>query len=314
MAAPISLSLLRALSAVDLILDTVAYVDQLEIVFHPKLPGYLYHKLTRLNGSAPFPRRRSNAQKLPPRMRGGSVWVLMQPTAEVLHCLRRHSYYRYGKKTDHPIFSVSRVDIAIDFVTASRPDAEVVGSFVETCFLLKWHGARRTNSVGATVYSSIDKTTRNVALYPDRPSKTGLGPCAHLELRFFSVGTCRRLGLNKMRHLASGINAMTLLEEQTRLAFMDDAGFGRFVESRARELKKTNKRFAGKSLPEVRRMLERIFAVIIQNESRSPALGSLAGARIQDIYDAFKKIRGRITPIMWDEVTSPPRWVHNKRR
>ncbi|ESX88687.1 hypothetical protein X756_09855 [Mesorhizobium sp. LSHC412B00] len=233
-----SIPLLRELAAADSIIDTVAYIDQLEIVFYPKLPGYLYRELRRLNGSAPFPRRRNNAQKLPPRMRAGSVWVLMQPTAAALSYLDKNTHYSYGQTSVRPIFSVARVDIAVDFITRSKRHAGLAGSLLENCFLQKFHGARRTNSVAATVYTSINKTTRNVTMYSDRPSKTGLGPCAHLELRFFSVGTCQRVGLNNLRRLASGINAMTLLEDQSRLGFMDDAGFGRFVESRARELKK----------------------------------------------------------------------------
>jgi hypothetical protein len=107
---------------------------------------------------------------------------------------------------------------------------------------------------------------------------------------------------------------MALLDHETRLVFVDQDAFDRFLERTACAVKRqprNNSKIRDASVPEAKRMLDRIFAPMIQNEHSSPEPGSIEGATAQDIYDKFKNFRRRMIPIKWEEFTEPPRWVHN---
>ncbi|WP_150129036.1 hypothetical protein [Rhizobium phaseoli] len=305
------MKIINALCVADRIVDVVAYADHIECVFFPAILPHVRSKLRRLNGGGVFLRRPKRGRKLRPGERQGQVYVIVQPTPSALRYLARQRYLRLGSKTNQPSFSVYRVDIAIDFITETIADATSVGQFLTRRVLHKWHRDRRTNQSGETYYASRAGVPRNLAIYSDRPSKTGLGPCAHLELRFRTLARCRASKLDDLNQLAQGLNAFELLRREVRLAYIDQNAFDRFLEKTACGVKRAGGRYRETDLAEVVATLGRLFAPMIQNAENMPSPGSIEGVRAQDLYDAFKKSRSRFIAIEWEEFSDPPRWVAN---
>lgn len=306
-----SMGIIDALCAADHIVDVVAYVDQVECVFFPAILPHVRSKLRQLNDGRVFLRRPNRRRKLRPGERQGQVCVILQPTPAALRYLARQRHLCLGSQTNQPTFSVYRVDIAIDFITKTIAGATAAGQFLTSCVLHKWHRDRRTNQSGNTYYASRAGVPRNLAIYSDRPSKTGLGPCAHLELRFRTMARCRTSKLDDLDQLAQGLNALELLRREVRLAYVDQLAFDGFLEKTARGVKRTYRRYRDTDLAEVVATLGRIFAPMTQNAEYMPDPGSVRNVRAQDLYDAFKKFRTRFIAIDWEEFSDPPRWIAN---
>lgn len=311
----VSMGVINALRVADRIIDVVAYVDHIEVVFFPAILSHVRSKLRQLNGGEErvFMRRPNRSRKPRPRERQGQVWVIVQPTPAALRYLARQRYLYLGSQTNRPTFTVYRVDIATDFITKTIADATDVGQFLTRCVLHKWHGGKRSNQSGNTYYSSRAGVPRNLAIYADKPSKTGLGPCAHLELRFRTMQRCKSSKVDDLDQLADGLNVFALLRHETRLRWFDQNTFDRFLDKTARNLKRRNRKYCDTSLPDMVAMLGRVFAPMIQNAEHTPEPGSIKNVRGQDLYDASPRIRTRMTAIEWEEFTESPRWLANRR-
>jgi hypothetical protein len=64
-------------------------------------------------------------------------------------------------------------------------------------------------------------------------TKTGQGPCCHVELRFTRAEACRRAGLD-LNHLLDGPDVSWLLDSQARIAPIDRKKLDRAIERKAR--------------------------------------------------------------------------------
>lgn len=309
-----TMKIINALCVAERIVDVVAYVDQIECVFFPAVLPHVRSKLHQLNGGRVFLRRPKRGRKLRPGERSGQVCVILQPTPAALRYLARQRYLRLGLPAGQPTFSVYRVDIAIDFITKTIADATAVGQFLTRSTLHKWHRDRRTNQSGDTYYASRAGVPRNIAIYSDKPSKTGLGPCAHLELRFRTMARCRASKLDDLDQLAHGLNALDLVRREVRLAYVDQLAFDRFLEKTACDVKRAGGRYRDTDVAEVVATLARLFAPMIQNAEYMPDPGSVRNVPAQDVYDAFKKFRTRLIAIDWEEFSDPPRWIANRRQ
>ncbi len=311
-----SMEIIKALRVADHIVDVVAYVDHVECVFFPTIQPHVKDELLRLNGGKEqvFERLPERGRKLRPKEQKGQVWVILQPTPEALRYLARQRYLdNSGSQTNRPTFTVYRVDIAIDFITKTIAAATAVGLFLARCVLHKWHGRKRSNQSGDTYYSSRAGVPRNLAIYSDRPSKTGLGPCAHLELRFRTMARCRASNVDDLDQLAEGLNAFALLRHEARLAWFDQNTFDRFLEKTARAVKRSNRKYCDTDVGGIVAMLGRVFAPMMQNAEHTPEPGSVKNVRGQDLYDACRRFRTRMTAIDWEEFTDSPRWLANRR-
>lgn len=311
-----SMNIISALAVADRIVDVVAYVDHIECVFFPAMLPHVKSKLRQLNGGEArvFLRHANRGRKPRPGERQGQVWVILQPTPAALRYLARQRYLHLGSRTNRPTFSVYRVDIAIDFVTKTIADAWAVGQFLIRCVLHKWHGDKRSNQSGDTYYSSRAGAPRNLAIYSDKPSKTGLGPCAHLELRFRGLARCRSSKVDDLDQLAKGLDAFALLRHETRLRWFDQNTFDSFLEKTARAVKRRSRRYCDTNLADMVAMLGRVFAPMIQNAEHTPEPGSIKNVRGQDLFDASSRFRTRMIDIKWEEFTGSPRWIANRRQ
>src|SRR5579863_3280776 len=98
-------------------------------------------------------------------------------------------------------YIISRTDVAFDFVVASRDAANGLQRFLEHHLTQPWRGKRRTHSDFTTLYFGEKITSRNVAIYSDKPSKITGGHCTHVELRYWHAASCRRIGIETAEDL-----------------------------------------------------------------------------------------------------------------
>lgn len=304
MTTDVTLSVIKALCAADLVIDTVAYVDTVELVFFPRLPRVLYRRMKALNDGRLKPRRRKKQTRRYPKF--GSVWVLRQPTREVL----RYAAKLRRKQTG--LFDVCRVDIAVDFICRTKRDAAEVDQFLQKHLRQKWHGKARMKIVGYSTYSRPATKARNYSHYSDKPSKVTGQPCAHLELRFRTVRKCREQGFGDLSVLANGMDVLPLLKRETCLELIVPKRFDRFLERSARAVKRANRRFDHWPVDDVREWLAVLFAHIMQNEQGTVEPGRVEGIHVQDAHDSFKKLRRTLVRMEWDEFTDPPQWMHRR--
>jgi hypothetical protein len=210
--------------------------------------------------------------------------------------------------------TICRVDISIDLICSSPGQATKAVDFLDKALLQRWHGKRRKNRFENTTYfSKKRRTTRNVAVYGDKPSKTGNGPCAHLELRFISADACRRAGMGEPTCFLAGIDVLGLLKHQTWLARLDARRFERQIEKMACDyLRKraVQRRLASSAstFSTVEGLTRRTKSLIIRAcSSEGSSLGDLINS--QELVERRPALRDCLSPIAWEEVIPPPEWV-----
>lgn len=92
-------------------------------------------------------------------------------------------------------YLVNRIDIAVDFITASREAADELREFLNRHLTQRWHGKRRRITVEGTIYFSRAWRRRNIALYNLREAPH----TCHLETRLYGAQTLRRYGIRSLR-------------------------------------------------------------------------------------------------------------------
>jgi hypothetical protein len=124
----------------------------------------------------------------------------------------------------------------MDFICRDRKHADLATSFLTRGVLQKWHRrAHRPQLYSNTRYWKKDrKSPRNIALYGDRKSKTGLGSCSHFELRFTGAAACKRAGVGELLDLIAGIDPLKLLNRQARISCIDPKRLDRAIDRIAR--------------------------------------------------------------------------------
>lgn len=295
-------SAISALVAADLVYDPISYLDTLEIVVFPRTTAGFRDALQKLNQGRT--KRRGRRGRRRQFRRRGEVWVLRQPTRALL------SFLTQAKLNNSWSFEVARVDIAVDFQTETPVDAQKVKSFLQHHMRQKWHGKAPATTYQNTTYGGPAAKRRNYAIYADKASKVTGCPCAHLELRFRSFQRCRKKRFDDLNNLASGINAMKLLEEETCLEIIVPDRFDRFLEQVARATKRANRGMAHWLLDDVREKVARVIARILHNDVETVSPGSVEGVHVQDAHDRLKTLRRSFVRLEWHEFTDPPRWVH----
>lgn len=202
--------------------ETVAYLDTLKFWRKRLPPNDVLGLLRLLFGPRLF---------IEDHYRGPFLWWLIsinQPTPDELAYI--------SELPDK--WPICRADIAVDFICANQSDARRAETFLKRHVVQKWPGKRRHNEEYSTTYRSINKATaRNIAMYADKPSKTGLGPCAHFELRFSTAKACRRARVDDLRRLMNGIDALAMLKHETRLVWIDRLHLNRLIEKLATDIK-----------------------------------------------------------------------------
>jgi hypothetical protein len=210
--------------------------------------------------------------------------------------------------------TICRVDISVDLICAGRAESAKAVSFLDKFLLQPWHGKRRKNRFRNTTYLSRERrTARNVAVYGDRPSKTGNGPCAHLDLRFIGAEACRRAKLGDPTCFLAGIDVLGLLKHQTKLAQLDPRRLDRQIEKMARDY--LRKRAAQRRLASLAPTFNTVEGLRRRTKSlitrpclsEDSSLGDLINS--QELVERRPALRDCLSPIAWEEVTPPPEWL-----
>lgn len=288
------------------ILDTVAYVDTVEIIVEFPLPGGLLRKLRRLARKRMTVRDATRPDRSDPktRHRYGKIIALAQPTTDEFELVLAHCGNSY---------QVCRVDVAYDFHPPSANQATNCGLYLNRHGFQKWRGrTRRHNRTENVAYwSRIKRTTRNIALYYDQLSRKNGSPCTHWELRFITADACRRAGLSDLSELLGGINAMELLKHQTALMTIDRRRFFRWTEQEALRLKNSNRRaFEKWTVPYLQNRVHGIIFAALQDETFTPDETTIHTVKSQEIHDRVRLARKAMVKVKkWEELTRTPRWL-----
>ena len=273
---------------------TVAYVDTIRLFYRGMFPEDQLSWLRARFGRRMF----LKSWKAP--VRGGHV-TLHQPDVESLERLRA-----IAKRP----FVVNAVHIAVDFICPDQEQAKLAALFLGRAAVQKWH--RREHSSHRernTHYLRRGGSTRNIAVYGDRNSKTGEGPCCHVEMRFTGADACRRAGLD-LNKLLDGPDVLRLLDGQARIAPIDPKKLDRAIETKARGcLRGTQRRYSSKlTVDELKTIIKARVTRILQDEDSSFDEQTIDQARSQVLLDYRPGLRAGLNSTSWSEFAPRVRW------
>ena len=206
-------------------------------------------------------------------------------------------------------FVVNAVHIAVDFICPDQEQAKRAAVFLGRAMVQKWH--RRNHCAHRerhTHYWRQERSTRNIAVYGDRESKTGEGPCCHVELRFTGAAACRRARLD-LNRLLEGPDVLQLLDRQARIAPIDPKRLDRAIESKARRcLRGTQRRHPTIRVAELKAKICALVTVILQDEDSSFDEQTIDQARSQPLLDRRPELRAGLNHISWSDLSPSIRW------
>jgi len=211
----------------------------------------------------------------------------------------------------HKRFVVHAVHLAVDFL-CSASDAERLIEFLKRGLVQKW-GRRdsRFQAVATTHYwHHARRAPRNLTLYSDRPSKTGLGPCAHLELRFTGAAACKRAGVENLKTLMRGVDMVKMLQHQTRIAFIDENKLDRIVAGIAKRELRAGLHSRHTTIDQIKKLKKQMLARAVQDEDLVPNPHMIAKARSQNLvnHQRMPSLRRCLKQYQWSDLTPPPHW------
>jgi len=279
------------------------YVDTITLLSWGSLPKQFLQTVRRLQGKPLI------IDERPVYGRNGQLigyWFfssIHQPTVSTIN---------YLGSIKGGTFSLNAVHIAFDFLLPDLLQATKVKDFLVGSLRLKWRRCEPLGSEENTDYWRIDpKSSRNIALYCDKPSKTGRGPCCHLEFRFTGTEACRRAGLANLQALESGeIDPFSILNRHAKIAPVDGARLDRAIQDIARKmLPKTNRRHHGAKTALTNAVLEvKIRRVLARCFGNAP-LSQLHLVRSQDLWDSRRQsLRRASVESPWNQFTTCPKW------
>ena len=173
----------------------------------------------------------------------------------------------------------------------------------------KWHRRNHhSHREKNTQYWRQSRSTRNIAVYGDRKSKTGEGPCCHVEMRFTGADACRRAGLD-LNHLLEGPDVLGLLNSQARIAPIDPTKLDRAIARKARRcLRGTQRRHAQDHGWRTKNKDLGLVTRILQDEDSTFDEQTIDQARSQSLFDYRPELRSSLNEILWPEFAPPARW------
>src|SRR5262249_46423120 len=267
----------------------VAYLDTLTLFCWHRLPDGVLSALRKHYGrrlivdeyEVPAPRR--NGQK----RRRSNRWhiTIHQPASSTLAAI---AAIQQGR------FVVHAVDIAVDFLFPTSREAELATAYLARGVVQKWRrrGQQTHLEVNTHYWKWSRKAPRNIALYGHRRTKTGTGYCSHFEMRFTGAAGCKRAGLNDLRKFMHGVDAMTLLKRQTKIAFIDPKRLDRVLERLARRsLPNSQRRKPSITVNDVKKRLQLWLPRCIADEDFRLDWQSIAKARSQSLADHLPDLR-----------------------
>ena len=277
--------------------STVAYVDTIRLFYRGMFPrDQLSWLRTRF-------RRRMIVESwkaLGDSFRGGFI-TLHQPDVETLERL---------SAIPKPPLVVNAVHLAMDFICPDQAQAKLAAEFLGRAAVQKWHRRKHSSHRERnTQYWRSGGSTRNIAVYGDRKSKTGGEPCCHAEMRFTSADACRRAGLD-LNNLLEGPDVLGLLNSQARIAPIDPTKFDRAIERKARGcLRGTQRRYGSKiTVDELKTKIRRLVTRMLQDDDSSFDEQTIDQGRSQFLLDYRPELRSGLNEIPWSQFAPPVRW------
>jgi hypothetical protein len=284
------------------------YVDSIILLSRGSLPNQLLQTVRWLQ------RKPLIIDELPVYGREGQFlgcWfftAIHQPTVATLNYLAPMK----GTK-----FALHAVHIAFDFLLPDLLQASKAKDFLMRSLRLKWRRCQPLGSELNTDYWREDpKSSRNIALYCDKPSRTDRGPCCHLEFRFTGAAACRRAGLGNLQALSCGsIDPFILLNREAKITTVDCARLDQAIERLARrKLLATKKRYPAPTLNGAKTVLTtamlktKIRQLLVRCFGAAPA-SHLHLVRSQDIWDSRRQsLRRALVELPWHQFTPRPAW------
>jgi hypothetical protein len=279
------------------IITTVAFVDTISLFYRGMFPC---HQLSWLR--ARFGRRMIlKSFKAPGDTFHGGLITLHQPDVETLERLSAIPKQR---------FVVNAVHIAVDFICPDQGQAKLAAAFLGRAAVQKWHRRNHhSHQEKNTYYWRRGRSTRNIAMYGDRISKTGEGPCCHVEMRFTCAAACRRASLD-LNHLLHGLDVLQLLDGQARIAPIDPKKLDRAIERKARRfLRGTQRRYGSKITVDVlKTKIRSLVTRILQDEDSSFDEQTIDQGRSQFLLDYRPELRSGLNEIPWSQFAPRVRW------
>lgn len=288
------------------IIETVSYVDTVEVIVRFPLPNGLLSKLRKRAGKRMTVRDATRPDRANPATTHayGKTIAIAQPTREELALIVRLCGNSY---------LVHRVDVACDFHHATAGEAANCGRYLERHGWQKWRAkTRKRNATSNVSYWAVDASvTRNIALYYDRPSRKNEEPCTHWEMRFVTADACRRAGLSDLNTLRRGINALALLKHQAGLRQLDRDRFFKATEETARLTKRKYRRgLEKKTIAEVQRRVHGFIFAALRTRTLHPDEATIHRVAVQEIHDRVPLLRDALVEAgKWEDLAPVIRWL-----
>jgi hypothetical protein len=279
-----------------IVIAPVAYIDTVTLFHRGMFPR---HELSWLRRR--FARRMIlKSCKAPGDAFCGGLITLHQPDVEALERLIAIPKRR---------FVVSAVHIAVDFICPDQGQAKLAAAFLGRAAVQKWHRRNHcSHREKNTHYFRQERSTRNIAIYGDRESKTGEGPCCHLEMRFTGAAACKRAGLD-LNSLLDGPDVLRLLNGQARIAPIDSKRLDRAIERKARRwLRGTQRRHPKITVGELKTKIAALLTRILQDEDSLFDEETIDQARSQVLLDYRPSMRGCLNSVSWSQFAPRLRW------
>ncbi|HJQ59523.1 MAG TPA: hypothetical protein VJ890_21630 [Vineibacter sp.] len=243
------------------IVGVIAYIDVVTMRFRDVPTDADRQQMRRLSAKI-LPAKLSKND--PRRARGDThdfrVWRIFQPRRELLPWLD-------AKQT-----TVVRVEIAIDWLTATMAEARAIKKWFRWHHLQRWHRHDSVDVIG-TSYTGPKHAPRNVTSYADH-SKLAGKPCCHVEIRLNRARTLRRLGIRR----ASDLLALDVAAVAGRMIKLAELNLARLARTLIGA-----KRRSGTSDDRDRRAAEILLRALGKRHGRG-GLSSISP--LQDIVDA----------------------------
>jgi len=178
----------------------------------------------------------------------GYLLIVNQPNRAVLEVLD-HLHDMGCRAT------LYRLDIAVDFITQTRCEAEWLKHWLAKHVLLRWRpkGRMLTHEEGIYWVNQKDRrqnnkkrSARDLLVYASRLSKITGTPCTHLELRFQTSAGCRTVA-SRVKDVLK-IDPSKVFGRHLRLSFVSKA----FVDKAVRDaVKDDRRRHRGREIPAI---------------------------------------------------------------
>jgi hypothetical protein len=291
--------------------SVVAYVDTIRLFCFRPLPPQALQSLRSDYGknliakTFTMPAQAVAGHRLRPAMTRSFISI-NQP---------RRATLKYLATIQHRLFVVNAVHVAVDFLCSTTQEAEKTTRYLDRGCVQKWRRKGLESRLAiSTRYWNHGRARRNIALYGDRLSKPHVVPCAHLELRFTGAEACKAAKLGDLQSIDAGVDVLSLLRRQAKVAFIDPKRLERAIEKMARNTVFKNARHRRRRGPSTttidsaKARIRELLARGLQEEQLPLNSQTVARARSQELCDQRLFRTCLASPLDWANLVPTPTW------